>query len=453
MKRLHRTIVKNIYLILIITTWLISAVAVYTTMYTELNLIQQLNDIITSEEKINISKIYIISISDPFDEQLLNELTAKNITLIQSPIFNESLTKESNITMISFSWLKIQNRDTLKNIEKFIFSGQMIIFFGPELYNIYEKLNATVIQENFAVFPGFITENNTIKMFVPENLISIAFMVFPKKENQTRYITNQFYLVGPLNVKTIISHLFEWFEIATSERDEFLKVTTKVKKKLHNTDITPSGWDSYIGSLGWYDSSVYWGSTHVGTQWVRTKYWYELSDSRPEQWRYFLVHTYHQLDPTVYWSAPYKTITKVDCDTDNKSGQILDDWGPKNWGGPDGEIEFGVTIAEGGASAYISYSFSANTLSWGDLTSAGLGVHEVEHKFYTLTYIPYGYTATVEPTTIFFEDNTKDCGEEPLEIVHFAEGTFYLGVGPLGALVTTSITFSALVYSNRVYSR
>ena len=385
-------------------------------------------------------KIYFVSNNEPFDVSILNELSARNITIIQSQIFDYITANSADISMISFSWLKLQQENVVSEIENFLFSGKMIVFFGSELCDLYSVIDSRVIQEKFTIFPGYIDENNEAQLFLSEDLIAMGITALPKSnENTTRYSSVQFYLIGELNAWDIAVSILDWYNISISEKLE--------------QDTELAGWDRYVGHICWYTTTLkdYAGEPLSRVE-LHVKYWYEQSDSRPNQWHYFLVRTNHILRPLKSYVAPYKSIVYADCDTVNNPGQIIDDWGPKSGGGPTKTISFNL-LSEGPETlVHVEYSFELDTMRWRDLSVPGCGLHKTEHTFFILYYLPYNKTASIETATIFMEDNAKINGNEPLTLTHYAWGDFYVSTMGAGYHISAFVQDSVIVYSGYIYT-
>ncbi|MCD6513331.1 MAG: hypothetical protein J7L07_00230, partial [Candidatus Odinarchaeota archaeon] len=408
-------------------------------------------------ERVPFSKMYIVSSERVLDTQLIDIMKskAKNITILSSRSFNETVAKQHDIVLINFEWINSQTKQTIKCIEDFTLNGTVpIIFYGKKVYSLYETFNKTRIINTFSVFPGKVFQNGTVKIIIPKDVIAIGISVVPLK-NHTRVPVMQLFLVGELIPREIVSHVLEWYPLLKEYKEKSqlsinrynnIVASTEEKKSITTLTITPENWDEECGYLGWYIADIKVSSTKIAEMQILAKYWHANSPSHPGSWHYFLIHVQHKIVPSYSWVAPYESITQVDGDTDNKPGQILWDYEPVNWGGPQGTISFSISVGEGGIQASVSYTFSKNTLSWGDQSDPARGLHKTYHSYYTWNYYPFGYTSTVEPSTIYLKDAAKDGGELPLQVTHYAWSKVAYCVGWLIYYTSNSYTFDAAVY-------
>ena len=367
-------------------------------------------------------RIYAVLGNSQLDLEVKSIFAKSQISVTYFAMFNSAIAKEFTVSIINFDILYNANEQKIKEVEDFIFDGNLIFLYGKNLSKFYEKVNWTRFQNELAMFPidiSALKKDNIIKPYVPSNIVALGFLILPKNSvNDSRYPSVQCYLVGDINAGDIVSSILDWIVMINNLN----QIITMSSEKEHNQSfksrsIEPHGWEIHVGVTSWKTTTIKYHGENIGKVEARVDYWYHEDPTRPDIWHYFLVHPWHISKPLSNTVAPYKSISKVDCDTTNKPGQTLYDWGPKNWGGPATSIKFSVSVPS--AAASVEYTFDTNSLSWGDLSDPALGIHKVEHNYIHWPTIPYGLTATVEPTSIFMEDSRFSGGTLPLLITHY----------------------------------
>ncbi|MCD6483859.1 MAG: hypothetical protein J7L47_01970 [Candidatus Odinarchaeota archaeon] len=403
----------------------------------------------TSSQEI---KLYMLSSKSSFDIQLATFLKNQNISVTESSIFNRSSSRKYSLLLVSYDWLYSSSVNTVKSFEEFLFKdGVPVVFYGKGVHNLYTILNTTKILSSFSIIPGTMTSNGTIILNIPKTVTCIGLFVAPVV-NKTRVPVVQLFLIGKLSFQNIFSHILTWFPMlrtyvtsGTVNANDFVSRSDISSSSYKTSSITPENWDDDCGYFGWYITDISYEGTDIAEMQLLARYWHTKSVSHPDAWDYFLAHFTHKIVPKVGSAAPYESITQMDVNTDEYPGQILLDYGPINWGGPTETISFEVSAGESDISAKVSYSFSPDSISWGDQSDPARGIQRTYHSYTKLGFIPYGYTSTVEPTAIFLKDANKAGGAIPLRVIHYAWSRIFLEIASEGYFLETSNTFTVLL--------
>lgn len=184
-----------------------------------------------------------------------------------------------------------------------------------------------------------------------------------------------------------------------------------------NNSITRLEGFEFLGYIGWKHSNTY-----IGEQWVKTEYYYAEAESGGNKYRFYLAYNMHSQEYYVPLGIPLTFTTVTDWKTSTYSGQVLWDWGPKNWG-CDATVSIELSAGKAGAGVGISYSAPLGAaFCHYDNTDPGDGVFAVTHQV-TGIVLPF-ITYTVEPSSIGLLDPTKPGGSLPMIVSHRFVGSY-----------------------------
>ena len=195
------------------------------------------------------------------------------------------------------------------------------------------------------------------------------------------------------------------------------KLTIKSKKLMLSNSIIRLEGFKFLGFIGWKHSNMY-----IGEQWVKTEYYYAEAESGGNKYRFYLAYNIHSQKYYVSLGVPLTFATVTDWKTRTYSGQVLWDWGPKNWG-CGGTVSIELSAGGAGASVGISYSAPLGAVfCYYDNTDPGDGVFAVTHQV-TGNSLPF-VTYTVEPSSIGLLDPTRPGGTLPMIVSHRFVGSY-----------------------------
>ncbi|NJE02359.1 hypothetical protein [Thermococcus sp. JdF3] len=172
---------------------------------------------------------------------------------------------------------------------------------------------------------------------------------------------------------------------------------------------------------------------------------------------WYLVHTVTQGRAMASTVAVKSLETIIDANHPQNPWQQIEDWCPKNNGGPKTGYSYTFQInnvKKGSVSATVSYETSDGYyMKWKDRTSGYESRLDVIHEYYKQHYlrpdIAWGSQLTVEPSAIFSADPSKGMGRTYyLSLDHVVKGTFWVrgGSGAIYTMNTPPIKFHVTVY-------
>ena len=212
------------------------------------------------------------------------------------------------------------------------------------------------------------------------------------------------------------------------------KLAIESKKLILSNSITRLEGFKFLGFIGWKHSNMY-----IGEQWVKTEYYYAEAESGGNKYRFYLAYNIHSQKYYVSLGVPLTFATVTDWKTRTYSGQVLWDWGPKNWG-CGGTVSIELSAGGAGASVGISYSAPLGAVfCYYDNTDPGDGVFAVTHQVTGIS-LPF-VTYTVGPSSIGLLDPTRPGGGLPMIVSHRFTGSY-------GGAITYTV---ALYYPLRLH--
>lgn len=207
-----------------------------------------------------------------------------------------------------------------------------------------------------------------------------------------------------------------------------------------------------IGSVQWKRSAL----DSASRAYLEFKADYSYVTTTSGQY-WYLVHTVTQGRAMTSTVAVKSLETVIDANHPQNSWQQIEDWCPKNDGGPQTVYSYTFQInnaKEGSVSATVSYETSDGYyMKWKDRTSGYESRLDVTHEYYKQRYlhpdIAWGSQLTVEPSAIFSADPSKGMGRTYyLSLDHVVKGTFWIrgGSGVIYTMSAPPIKFHVTVY-------
>lgn len=322
-------------------------------------------------------------------------------------------------------------------LTKKLLSGEPIYFYGKDAPKNAQRL-IDALHNKLGVVIHFNRINTSDIRF-------IGIVIRPTNGN--RYYTAYYIVEGPnINLQSEILNLQK---LRDNVKKLDLSYTASQISPL-NLEVSDN-WNR-IGSISWKRSTLVYLGQYAYLE-FKADYSYVTTTSG-QYW--YLVHTTHQGRPTTSTIAVKDLETIIDANHPQNTWQQIEDWCPKNNGGPTTIYSYTFTVDNengGSATATVSYETSAGYyMKWYDYTSGYESKLDVVHELYKEQIgldIAWGAQFTVEPSAIFSADPSKGGGYTYyLSLDHTAKGNFYVRSpsGPIYIKSPSPIQFHVTVY-------
>lgn len=317
-------------------------------------------------------------------------------------------------------------------LTKKLFSGEPVYFYGKDAPKNAQRLIDALHNKLGVVID-----------FNKANISDISFIgIVIKPTNGDRYYTAYYIVKGSIDLQNEIMNLQKLSE-------DVRKLDLSYAPSPLSLEVSDN-WNR-IGSISWKRSTLVYLGQYVYIE-FKADYSYVTTTSG-QYW--YLVHTTHQGRPTTSNIAVKSLETIMDANHPQNTWQQIEDWCPKNNGGPTTIYSYTFTVDnanEGSATATVSYETSAGYYMWYDYTSGYESKLDVVHELYKEQIgldIAWGAQFTVEPSAIFSADPSKGGGYTYyLSLDQIAKGSFYVR-SPTGVIYTKTpspIQFHVTVY-------
>jgi len=228
-------------------------------------------------------------------------------------------------------------------LTKKLLSGEPVYFYGKEAPKNAQRL-IDALHDKLGVVIDFNKVNTSDIRFIG---------IIIRPTNGNRYYTAYYIVEGP-NVD-LENELINLQKLSDNVRKLDLSYTTSQISPL-SLEVSDN-WNR-IGSISWKRSTLVYLGQYAYLE-FRADYSYVTTTSG-QYW--YLVHTTHQGRPTKPTIAVKDLETIIDANHPQNTWQQIEDWCPKNNGGPTTIYSYTFTVDnanEGSATATVSYETSA----------------------------------------------------------------------------------------------
>ncbi|ASJ11148.1 hypothetical protein A3L12_07485 [Thermococcus sp. P6] len=304
--------------------------------------------------------------------------------------------------------------DDFNVLTKKLLSGEPVYFYGRDAPKNAQRL-IDALHEELGVVIDFNKASTSDIRFIG---------VVIKPTGGNRYYTAYYIVEGPVDLQKEVMNLQKLSEDV--KKLELSYVTSQVFPP--GLEISDN-WKR-VGSISWKRSALVYLGQYAYME-FKADYAY-ITTTSGQYW--YLVQTTHRGRPTTSTIAVKDLETIVDANHPQNTWQQIEDWCPKNNGGPTTihSHTFAVDNAnECSSTPTVSYEASEGYyMKWYDYTGGYESKLDVVHELYKKRIGPdiaWGARFTVEPSAIFSADPSKGGGGKYyLSLDHVAKGTFYV---------------------------